>query len=183
MADLTTTLLQIQPNDLVKLRNLLVMSVTIPLILFLIKSLYTDHMKRKERRRKLYAEAFAVCMEYKEFPYVIYRRGKKDPEAERIRISEALRDVQKRLAYYQAWLKTESSYISKAYDELIKQLRELPGKEMKKAWRTKPITKDEQMIIENPIDWSKLDEAAEAYIRAVDHKLVPWWNVKKKLGK
>jgi hypothetical protein len=183
MADLTTTLLQVQPGDLIKLRNLLLVSVTIPLILFLIRRWYADHMQRKDRRRQMYAEAFAVCMEYKEFPYVIYRRGKKDPEAERVRISEAIRDVQKRLAYHQVWLRTESGYVSAAYEKLVAQLRELPGKEMKKAWRTRPITRDDQMIIANPIDWKKLDEAADDYIKAVTRKLAPWWNLKEKLGK
>ena len=161
--------------DLVKLGGVIFISIVIPFVLYLLQNAYQNYRARLDRRRQLYAEAFSACMEYKEFVYVIYRRGKSDPEAERLRISEALRDVQKRMAYHQAWLETESGAVAQAYDKLVKRLREIAGSEMKTAWRTPAITEDKQMIIENHIDWKDLATHEHHYIQVVSRELTPWW--------
>jgi hypothetical protein len=150
-------------------------TITVPLLLFGVKSVYEGYKNRQERQRTLYADALSACMEYKEFVFVIYRRGKADPEAERIRISEALRDVQKRIAHYQAWLETESAEVSKTYNALVKRMREVAGKEMKRAWRTPPIERDDQMIITNHIDWEDLGEYEARFTLAVRRELSSWW--------
>src|SRR5579863_10473683 len=98
-------------NANIELWKLLV-SISLPLLLFVVQRLYQNYDQNRERRRKLYAEAYTACMEYKEFPYVIYRRGKSDPEAERLRISTELRNVQKTISYHRAWIKTESDEVS-----------------------------------------------------------------------
>ncbi|MBW3569122.1 hypothetical protein KY385_03280 [Candidatus Parcubacteria bacterium] len=171
MTEISTIFAQIQYEDLVSLGKLLIASVGIPLLLFFIRQLYKDFKKRQDRRRKLYAEAFSACMEYKEFPFVIYRRGKSNPEAERIRISENLREVQKRISYYQAWIRTESSSVSEVYNKLITRLREIPGKKMNKAWKAKPTERDDQMNITTPIDWKDLKDFEDQYINAVRNEL------------
>ena len=50
----------------------------------------------RARRRELYADALAGTMAYREFPYAIRRRRAEDPDrsGERVRISEAVREVQ-----------------------------------------------------------------------------------------
>lgn len=149
----------------------LLVSISLPLLLFVLQRLYQNHDQAKERRRKLYAEAFTACMEYKEFPYVIYRRGKSDPEAERLRISTELRHVQKSISYHHAWIKTESTGVSIAYDELVTRTRQVAGKEMSKAWDTKPIKSDHEMNVGNKIDWQDLSAFEDAFIEAARKEL------------
>lgn len=170
-----TTLINITHKDLLSFSGVLFASIVVPFVLYLLQSTYQNYRSRQDRRRQLYAEAFSICMDYKEFVFVIYRRGGSNPEAERLRISEALRDVQKKMAYHRAWLRTESKTVADAYDGLVKRLKEVAGSEMKTAWRTPPITKDEQMIIEKPIDWKDLGKYEKRFTEIVERELTPWW--------
>src|ERR1700733_6286795 len=83
-------------KDLYTFKYAVLGTVAIPIILMLVRKWYESAHKIRERRRKLYAKAYAVCMEYKEFPYIIYRRNRLEPEAERARISASLVNVQKK---------------------------------------------------------------------------------------
>lgn len=151
-------------------------TVALPLILFLIKNWYTESSKRRDYRRNLYAEALAVCMEYKEFPYVIYRRNKKLPHEERTRISEALRDVQKRISHHQSWLKTESSDIAEKYDDLINTLRSVAGEEMRRRWTAPPIENDSEMtVVPKFHNWDDIERKEQIYVKAVCKQLAPIW--------
>lgn len=182
MLDQLTSLLGISNQLLlIKLLNILFLTITVPLLLFWLKRVYDESVKRRERRREIYAEALAVCLEFKEYAFAIYRRGKKDPEAERLRISSSLLEVQKRIAHYDAWLMTESVPVSQAYTRLVKCLRKVAGGEMKKGWNAKPITKDSEMTIGPPMDWSELNVETKTYVKVVRRKLAPWWNIKQKL--
>lgn len=153
----------------------LIVAVAAPLLVFVVKSWHSEFVKRRDRRRELYADALSACMEYKEFPYVIYRRNGKKPEDERLRISEALRDVQKRIAHHQAWLKTESKSVADKYDELVTTLRSVAGEEMKKRWMAAPIKKDADMTVAPKFDWGAITEKETAYLEAVRKQLAPFW--------
>ena len=150
-------------------------TVALPLILFTLKSWHSESVKRRDRRRQLYAEALAACMEYKEFPYVIYRRNGKQPYEERTRISEALRDVQRRISHHQAWLKTESKSIAECYDDLVKTLRSVAGAEMKHRWKADPIKADSEMTVAPKFNWHDIEEKERAYIEEVRKHLAPIW--------
>lgn len=153
----------------------LLTAVALPLILFLIKSWYSESMERRNRRRGLYADALTACMEYREFPYVIYRRNGEQPAAERTRISEALRDVQKCIAHHCAWLRTESKDVADKYEELVSTLKSVAGEEMKRRWKAAPIKKDADMTVGPKFDWHLIEEKEEAYIKAVRKQLAPFW--------
>lgn len=153
----------------------LLTAVAAPLLLFIVKSWHSESVKRRDRRRDLYANALSACMEYKEFPFVIYRRNHKKPEDERLRISEALRDVQKRIAYHQSWLRTESQDVAGKYDELVSTLRSVAGEEMKKRWKTAPIKKDADMTVAPKFDWSAITAKETIYLKAVRKQLAPSW--------
>lgn len=153
----------------------LLTAVALPLVLFLIKSWYSESVERRNRRRGLYADALTACMEYREFPYVIYRRNGEQPAAERTRISEALRDVQKRIAHHRAWLKTESQEVAGKYEELVTTLKAVAGEEMKKRWKAPSIKKDADMTVAPKFDWHAIEEKEEAYIKAVRKQLAPIW--------
>ena len=153
----------------------LLTAVAAPLLLFIIKSWHSEFVKRRDRRRELHADALSACMEYKEFPFVIYRRNGKKPEDERLRISESLREVQKRIAHHQAWLRTESENVADKYDELVGTLRSVAGEEMKKRWKAAPIKNDADMTVAPKFDWSAIVEKEVAYLMAVRKELAPFW--------
>lgn len=153
----------------------LLTAVALPLLLFLIKSWYSEAAERRNRRRNLYADALAACMEYKEFPYVIYRRNGEQPAAERTRISEAFREVQKRISHHRAWLKTESQSVASRYEDLVTTLKSVAGEEMKERWKADPITKDANMTVVPKFDWHLIYEKEAAYIKAVRKQLSPAW--------
>jgi hypothetical protein len=153
----------------------LLMTVALPLFLFFVKSWHSETVKRRDRRRAMYADALAACMEYREFPYVIYRRNGEKPAEERTRISEALREVQKRIAQHRAWLKTESKDVAEKYEDLVTTLKAVAGEEMKRRWADKPIEEDAAMTVVPKMDWHLIEEKEEAYLKAVRKQLAPVW--------
>jgi hypothetical protein len=106
---------------------------------------------------------------------VIYRRNWKKPEEERTRISESLRDVQKRIAHHRSWLMTESKEVANKYSELVELMKSTAGDEMKRRWNDKPIKKDAQMTVAPKFDWSQISKKEHAYIEAVNKELAPFW--------
>lgn len=82
----------------------------------------------RSRRRELYAKALEAALAYREFPYVIRRRNHEDLPAERVRISEALRAIQRDLALYESVLRVERHrrvYVE--YKNLIAKTRQIAG--------------------------------------------------------
>jgi hypothetical protein len=133
----------------------------------------------RNRLRNSFAEAFAAYSAYKEFPYAIRRRRADVPAEERIRLSEALREIQARLAYHLAWTTTESETVGQAYTNLVQQVRRTAGAAMHEAWKAPPTESDDTMNIPpSVIDLSPLAPHEAAYMDAVrTHltRLAPWW--------
>jgi hypothetical protein len=133
----------------------------------------------RARRRELYAEALAATMAYREFAYAIRRRRAEAEErsAERVRISEALRDVQRDLSQYQALMRIErATKVATAYQTLVGKTREIAGGYMKDAWQEEPVQTDADMNMRIPLDYSVLDRYVESYLDAIKGDL-PWWKV------
>jgi hypothetical protein len=133
----------------------------------------------RARRRELYAEALAATMAYREFPYAIRRRRAEEEErsAERVRISEALREVQHDLSQYQALMRIErATPVATAYQTLVSKTREIAGGYMKDAWQEEPVQTDADMNMRVPLDYGVLDRYVEAYLDA-GRKDLPWWKV------
>jgi hypothetical protein len=137
---------------------------------------------RKEERariRNTFAAAFEAYTAYKEFPYAIRRRRPDDPEAERIRLSEALRAVQEKLSYYLAWTQAESVEVGQQYGRLVAEARQVAGGAMHAAWNDPPRASDAEMNIPpDVVDLRQLEAAEAQYMQAVrDHlaSLTPWW--------
>jgi hypothetical protein len=98
----------------------------------------TEARRAKDRRRKLLAEAFAAAVRYREFVYRV-RRRKDDGPDERIRLSEALSEVQEQLNNYAALLRVEAPCVSKAYSDLVAATREIAGRQIARAWGQAPL--------------------------------------------
>lgn len=133
----------------------------------------------RNRARSSFADAFAAYSAYKELPYAIRRRRADIPGEERIRLSEALREIQANLAYHLAWTAIESKTAGDAYADLIQQVRTTAGSAMREAWNTPPSDTDTAMNIPpSVIDLSTLKPFETTYINAVQQhlkKMAPWW--------
>lgn len=136
--------------------------------------------EERNRLRNSFAEAFATYSAYKEFPYVIRRRRADVPAEERIRLSEALREIQASLAYHLAWTSLESETVGQAYTNLVHQVRRIAGTAMHEAWKALPTESDDAMNIpRSVIDLSSLTPHEAAYMNAVRahlRRLAPWWS-------
>lgn len=136
--------------------------------------------EERNRLRKSFAEAFATYSAYKEFPYAIRRRRADVSAEERMRLSEALREIQASLAYHLAWTSLESETVGQAYSNLVQQVRGIAGAAMHEAWKSLPIKSDEAMNIpSNVVDLSSLAPHEADYMDAVRahlRMLAPWWS-------
>lgn len=142
--------------------------------------------EERARVRTTLAEAFQAYAEYKEFPYAIRRRRADAASEERVRLSESLRQVQARLSFYQAWTLAESPPTGKAYDDLIRKVREVAGSAMSDSWRA-PAVKDDAGMNIGPdiVDLSALKPFEDAFIRAAEthvQAITSWKPRRKKNG-
>ena len=133
-----------------------------------------DHRRAHvDRLRNQYADAFRAYAAYREFPYVIRRRGS-DDSAERSRITEELRRVQEQLTFSVAWMELESPDVSRAYVKLVDQMRDVAGNEMRRAWELPAAEKGSDMNIASYQDDLKaLRDAERAFLAAADKRLHP----------
>ena len=143
--------------------------VGLPGVASLIVLAATRFGEAQDRRRKVFGKAFAACRAYYEFPYVVRRRGRKDGEAERLRISDDLRVVQQDLAYYRGWIGTESKSVARAYVRLVDRLRAVVGPEIRAAWESEPAQSDQDMSF--TIDLSEVIQAEDTYLATVRRHL------------
>ncbi len=123
--------------------------------------------EERARVRTTFAEAFQAVAEYKEFPYAIRRRRHDEPEAERVRLSEALREVQAKLSYYVMWTKAESDDVGRVYQTLVTELRKIAGKACHDGWLAPPAQNDKDMNFGlGLVGLSGLEPYEEAFISA-----------------
>jgi hypothetical protein len=135
--------------------------------------------EERNRIRAAFAEAFAAYATYKEFPHAIRRRRADAPGEERVRLSEALREVQANVAYHLAWTAAESEKVGQAYAELITHVRQVAGTATHEAWNAPAADSDSAMNIPPTlVDLTELTKHETAYINAVRthlRRLAPWW--------
>lgn len=119
------------------------LAVLIPLLIWAGNAALTGRRQKNDRKREVFSRAYAAVVAYREFPYLVRRRNSNSAE-ERQRISEELRECQKSLAYYTAWLATESRVVSRAYSCLVGELRSLAGGYIRESWLKPPVDSDEK---------------------------------------
>jgi hypothetical protein len=127
-----------------------------------------------DRRRGSYAQALAASVAYREFPYAIRRRRHDAPGEERVRLSEALREIQRELAFHSAWIRLEgSAAAAEAYGALVRETRRVAGGYMQDAWKAPPAKSDSDMNIAG-IDYGSLEPLERSYLDEVA-KDPSWW--------
>jgi len=142
----------------------------VSLLALALNAIISNWRERISRQRQEFSKAFAACVAYEEFPFIVRRRRNDVPQDERVRISSELSIIQRELAYYSAWLATESSHVSEAYENLVAKLREIAGTEIREAWLTPPIDSDSGMNMPD-LGLSALKPLKEAYLLEVAHHL------------
>lgn len=132
--------------------------------------------QERQRRREFYAAALEATFAYREFAYAVRRRRHDQPEAERVRISEAMREVQRDIARHDALMRIErAANVAAQYRALVVKTREVAGGYIRSAWESRPITGDGEMSISG-LDFSALDGFVTAFLEAVAEDLA-WWRV------
>ncbi len=146
------------------------------LILWLLNCAYANWRNRQDRRREIFSKAFAACVAYQEFPYIVRRRRSDQPESERIRISSELSLVQRELAYHTALLSVESSRVSEAYGAVLVTMRKVAGEQIHNAWLSEPVANDSGMNMPN-LGLQALEPAKAVYLQEMHDalSLVPSW--------
>ena len=145
----------------------------ISLLVLVVNNWRNARRDRLARSREDFSKAFVAIQEYKEFPYVIRRRRKDAPSEERVRISSELRRVQSDLAFYSAWLRTESRHVHRSYTALLEQVRLVAGAAMRDAWLEPPVDDDPGMNMPD-LGLSALAPYESAYLDEVVHHLSFW---------
>lgn len=126
----------------------------------------------RARLRSTFAEALESVVRYKEMPYAIRRRRSDAPGAERVRLSEEMREIQAKLSYYLMWTAGESKSVGDTYATLVTNLRRVAGAACHDAWIAEPASNDAGMNIgPEVVDLSELAEHEQAYVHEVQQHL------------
>lgn len=127
---------------------------------------------RRDRWRDEFARALSATVAYREFPYAVRRRRHDDPAAERVRLSESLREVQQSLAYHSALIRTESAHVGASYDRLVRRTREVIGPQIRDAWQAPPASNDADMNI-SIVTMNEIVAVEQEFVAAVRDHLRP----------
>jgi hypothetical protein len=136
--------------------------------------LWALRRKQMDDHARLLADAWAAVQAYKEYAFAIRRRNPNDPEGERVRLSEAIREVQQNLSFHTAWISGVSPHVSERYNILVGETRKIAGKLMRDAWQHPPITADAGMNLpEIAAELAHLRVPEYQYLDAVQRHLHP----------
>jgi hypothetical protein len=112
----------------------------------LVTLIVNGYRANRERRRGLFAEGWAAVQSYKEMAFAVRRRSSADPAGERVRISEALRAIQRDISFHEAMIgRDPADGVASAYLELVRKTREIAGGIIKRSWDAPPIDSDREM--------------------------------------
>lgn len=130
----------------------------------------------RERLRELHAGGWAAVQAYKEMAFAVRRRNLDERPAERVRLSEVMREIQRDIAYHEALIGRErSGRVATEYRNLVAKTREIAGGIIKTSWNEEPIRSDQQMHSpEIAVELQALKVFEDGYLDAVADELVGW---------
>jgi hypothetical protein len=152
------------------------LTVVIPLIVgvlgllgVLATLLVNGYRANRDRRRSLYAGGWSAVQSYKEMAFAIRRRDSAHPGAERVRLSEEMREIQRDLAYHEALIGREGKDdVAREYRSLVAKTREVAGAIIKRSWDESPISSDREMHAPAiAAELSAMKPAEDAYLNTV----------------
>lgn len=142
----------------------------------MIKLWWDARSATRERLRELYADGWAAVQSYKEMAFAIRRRNINDRPGERVRLSEAMREIQKDISYFEALIGRErSGRVAADYRTLVANTREIAGGIIRRSWNEEPITSDSQMHSpEIAGELGALRSFEDSYMNAVADEVGGW---------
>jgi hypothetical protein len=129
----------------------------------------STRLEERARVATTLAEAYKAYADYREFAYAVRRRRTDRAAEERVRLSEALREVQSRLSYHQAWTVAQSPAAGAAYNDLIREARRVAGGAIRDAWKAPALDSDAGMNIgSDVVNLSALELAEQRFLSAAN---------------
>jgi hypothetical protein len=144
-------------------------AATLALLGVLITLFVNGRRAERDRLRALYAGGWAAVQAYKEMAFAIRGRNVDDRAAERVRLSETPREIQRDVAYHEALIGRErSGRVAAEYRVLVTKTREIAGGIIKRSWNDEPITSDKQMHSpEIAAELGALKQVEDGYMNAI----------------
>ena len=123
---------------------------------------------KRERRRTLYSEAVRSVLGWNEMVYRVRRRG----AGQERELIERFHDLQDQLAFYRAWIGSESNIMKRSYDRLVTGVKENTEPLITSAWAA-----DVRAIPGNSLpddEHPELSDFTDNFLRDVRSHLSPW---------
>jgi hypothetical protein len=132
-----------------------ILGMATTVVVALLSALTAYLASKRERRRVLYSEAVQAIVSWKEMLYRIRRRG----EGQDREIIASFHELQDKLSYYEAWIGSESKYMSRSYTRLVSAVKAATIKLIQVAWaeplRATPgsaVASDVHPDVQKPVD-------------------------------
>lgn len=122
---------------------------------------------RRDRRRALYGEATRAAVAWNEQLYRVRRRREGDEAS----LVEHFHHVQGEIAHYQAWIGSDSRFMKRSFDRLVRESKRATQSLINEAWEhpIRPLPGNASSSDEHP----DLDDLAAAFQRDVRGHLSP----------
>jgi hypothetical protein len=146
-----------------------ILGMSTTLLVAFLSALALYFSSKRDRRRALYSEAVQAILGWGE---MLYRVRRRDRDQSRELIS-TFHDLQKKLSYYEAWIGSESIFMSRSYGRLIKAVKSSTEKLIQDAWKeeVRVVPGDAVPADEHP----KLAGAVDDFLRDVRSHLSPFF--------
>lgn len=148
-----------------------VIAATMAAVVAVVTLIVQMRRDRVDRQRQVFADAFADIAAYCEYPYIIRRRL--DDNADRLRITNDLSDVQQRINKHRAILRVESPKVAAAYESLVTATRSTAGSASRDGWDQPARGPGDKPNISD-VDLSAIGPTQDSYLQAVADHLSPW---------
>jgi hypothetical protein len=108
-----------------------ILGMAATVVVALLSGLIAYLASKRERRRVLYSEAVQAILGWREMLYRVRRRS---DDQTRDLIS-AFHDLQEKLSYHEAWIGSESKYMSRSYARLTHAVKSQTESLIRSAWK------------------------------------------------
>jgi predicted metal-dependent hydrolase len=139
----------------------------VTVVVALLSALTAYLAAKRERRRVLFSEAVQAIIGWKEMLYRVRRRGS-DQTRELVQSFHALQD---KLSYYEAWIGSESKFMSRSYSRLVRTVKSSTMPLIQNAW-DRPVRPEPGNATDEDIH-PNLDNAVDGFLRDVRSHLSP----------
>jgi hypothetical protein len=145
-----------------------VLGACVTLIVGIVGGLAAYLANKREQRRLLYSEAVKAVIGWKEMVYRVRRRAAGQTQE----LVAHFHDLQDHLAYYQAWIGSESEYMQRSYDRFVKGVKERTESLITAAWneQERPAPGSARPDDVHP----DLSDLTNSFLNDVRDHLSPW---------